>query len=667
MGVQEHMTFLRRENLEAQKTLMLTGRRLLAGVEPNRAAASWAERVPVLEHAVNAKQGEIALRSAVAASVLLAEQGEHIPGEGVINTKAFGDVVFGDKPLNKVLRAPGKIYEAGIIGGLSPFQAQQKAQQSLDRLLKTIAADTARGAMGTAVAVREGVGYVRMTTPPSCPDCIVLAGRFYPWNKGFQRHPKCDCVHVPTTAKDFAGAVERGLLHDPYELFHSMSEEEQDRIFGFGNAQAIRDGADIFQVINSKRARRGDFTLEGLGKHGNARLSHPGLSRYGRLTPEAIYARAESREQAVRWLRANGYILDAGQVPTGALRGQRLGFGEHGHGGKWLGGRNAEIIRALNSGVRDPGEIGTLTAAEQRMFIASRDLELVRQGVHPYSESALARRGAPRIGGAELELTPEVAARFERHYYITMHARGEALEMKRLQRLVPGKPLSAVDTAEVYAHHAARKVVVAEQSIQARAAREAIEETKRTTTGSPKPLAGGKGGGVKPPASRLTEGVPDEPWDAEFYRQADWETRSTNINIELSEVLVKDNTFDVFWNGVGKHGGHSFDAPIGQKPKNRFPKTWTLNDYVSATKLTITEPEYVHYVGNEQIRLIRVVKDVVLEVTLVRAGESGKLLLKHSVPVYGRGVMTAHPSGDLSPSRAKVPWYRVLKVERGRD
>ena len=190
-----------------------------------------------------------------------------------------------------------------------------------------------------------------------------------------------------------------------------------------------------------------------------------------------------------------------------------------------------------------------MTAAEQRMFTASRDLELVRQGVHPYSESALVRRGAQRIGGTELELTPEVAARFERHYYITMHAQGEALEMKRLQRLVPGKPLSAVDTAEVYAHNAARKIVLGERSAQARTTREAIEGAERITTSSPKPLAGGKGGGAKPPASRLAEGAPDEPWDVGFARAHGEATGWIIWGRELPKWNIRSDTFDNLYYG----------------------------------------------------------------------------------------------------------------------
>lgn len=37
------------------------------------------------------------------------------------------------------------------------------------------------------------------------------------------------------------------------EGFKSLSREEQDKRFGANYAQAIRDGADIYQVVNSKR------------------------------------------------------------------------------------------------------------------------------------------------------------------------------------------------------------------------------------------------------------------------------------------------------------------------------------------------------------------------------------------------------------------------------
>lgn len=389
-----------------------------------------------------------------------------------------------------------------------------------------------------------------------------------------------------------------------------------------------------------------------MGKHGNARLLHPGLSRYGRLTPEAIYARAESREQAVRWLRANGYILDVGQVPTGAIRGQRIGFGQHGHGGAYKGGRNAEIIRALNTGVRDPLEIGTMTAAEQRMFTASRDLELVRQGVHPYSESALVRRGAQRIGGTELELTPEVAARFERHYYITMHAQGEALEMKRLQRLVPGKPLSAVDTAEVYAHNAARKIVLGERSAQARAAHEAIEEAKRTITDTPKPLAGGSNNG-RYKGNRKVGPFPDEPWDEGFIMESSIsaiEKRSVHY-VPIRYRLTEDD-LNIFWHGDGTHGGH--------KPSSRalyktiLPDTWTIEKYEAAIHSILKKPEYIREISLGKTEVRGQYEGVAFSVLV--DGNPGKARkVVHAVPIHGAGVRYNDYDG-LTDLLLDIPW-----------
>src|SRR5699024_3123647 len=90
-------------------------------------------------------------------------------------------------------------------------------------------------------------GYVRMINPPSCDRCAILAGKRYLWNEGFLRHPNCDCIHIPAS-ENVAG----DFRTDPYEYFKSLSESEQDRIFGKANAEAIRDGADIFQVTNTR-------------------------------------------------------------------------------------------------------------------------------------------------------------------------------------------------------------------------------------------------------------------------------------------------------------------------------------------------------------------------------------------------------------------------------
>lgn len=92
------------------------------------------------------------------------------------------------------------------------------------------------------------IGYVRMLQPPSCDRCVILAGTWYRWNKGFQRHPMCDCIHIPA-----AEAAADDLTADPMAYFRSLSPEKQAYYFGKANAAAIRDGADIFAVVNAQR------------------------------------------------------------------------------------------------------------------------------------------------------------------------------------------------------------------------------------------------------------------------------------------------------------------------------------------------------------------------------------------------------------------------------
>lgn len=108
----------------------------------------------------------------------------------------------------------------------------------------------------------EMVGYVRLLNTPSCGRCAILAGKFFKWNDGFDRHPGCDCVHVP--AADQADAMSgkppwsANLVNDPKAYFDSLSTAEQNRYFGKAEATAIRDGADMNKTVNltTRKKRR---------------------------------------------------------------------------------------------------------------------------------------------------------------------------------------------------------------------------------------------------------------------------------------------------------------------------------------------------------------------------------------------------------------------------
>ncbi|NYV73190.1 hypothetical protein [Streptomyces sp. UH6] len=216
-----------------------------------------------------------------------------------------------------------------------------------------------RAAVGSSMAGKRTIqGYVRVVQPPACGRCIILAGVEYGWNKGFQRHPRCDCVHLPTTliARNQGrrggainsdvyspttrpGAGGRGFL-DPNAYFRGLSRAEQERVFGVAGARAIREGADMAQVVNARRGmatmtaygRQVLATREGTTRRGafyrleRARTeqqtgirfardrieTQQGLPRFElrtpRLMPEQIFELAESRDEAVAMLRRFGYL-----------------------------------------------------------------------------------------------------------------------------------------------------------------------------------------------------------------------------------------------------------------------------------------------------------------------------------------------------------------------
>lgn len=153
-------------------------------------------------------------------------------------------------------------------------------------------------------------GWVRMLQPPSCGRCAILAGRFYRWNDGFQRHPMCDCKHIPV-AEDVAG----DLTTDPQQYFDSLTKEQQDELFGVRVSQAIRDGADINQVVNAATRPGAMFTADNGRRYTREGTTRRGVygrrrSKVLRPTPWQIYKDAKgSREAAIRLLREFGYLL----------------------------------------------------------------------------------------------------------------------------------------------------------------------------------------------------------------------------------------------------------------------------------------------------------------------------------------------------------------------
>jgi hypothetical protein len=198
--------------------------------------------------------------------------------------------------------------------GVDESSAMRYGNYLITMLAESQVQDAGRVATSVATTARPKLsGYVRQLVPPTCGRCAILAGKHYKWNAGFQRHPHCNCVNVPVS-EDVAG----DLTTDPSNYFQSLKPGDQDRYFGKSNAQAIRDGADMGQVVNASRsmytttfgsrtlqATREGVTSRGLFGAGDVAAQIGGL----RLMPEQIYLDAHGdRDLAIQLLKRFGYL-----------------------------------------------------------------------------------------------------------------------------------------------------------------------------------------------------------------------------------------------------------------------------------------------------------------------------------------------------------------------
>ncbi|WP_152486474.1 VG15 protein [Nocardiopsis lucentensis] len=240
-----------------------------------------------------------------------------LPGEppARLNPRALAGVASDGRDLSTLLARPA-ITALGLIAkGASVERAMAAARVSLERIVRTQVADAGRAADLTGLTARpEAVGYTRVVNLPACADCIALAGQLLSWSEGFARHPQCDCAVMPLTADD-------PPPQSPRELFERMSPDEQARRFGAARAEAIREGADIGQVISTRRRMSvAGRRLDAAESTTNGENSDPRTealvdgdrvraSRGGRTMPDQIIAESNGdREAAVRGLTGYGYV-----------------------------------------------------------------------------------------------------------------------------------------------------------------------------------------------------------------------------------------------------------------------------------------------------------------------------------------------------------------------
>lgn len=257
-----------------------------------------------------------------------------------IRASAFAGIASDGRPLDSLLQLPVITTKQAISAGAADVDAMLRGLNQLLRMAATQVADAGRTAVGAGIASRRTIhGYIRIAAAPCCARCAILSGKEFGWNRGFQRHPRCDCIHMPATliARGRGGRGRMlpprpGMVTDARDYFGSLSRREQERIFTVAGARAIRDGADITAVVN---ARRGMYTASAYGR--SLQATREGVTRRGafyrteraraiaagqapanigrafrlrtpRLMPEEIYRLAESRDEAIAMLRRFGYL-----------------------------------------------------------------------------------------------------------------------------------------------------------------------------------------------------------------------------------------------------------------------------------------------------------------------------------------------------------------------
>ena len=260
--------------------------------------------------AVIAAQQESARNGAAYVRQVLRAAGVRSRLAGRVASGALAGTASDGRALDSLLGYPIAVAVRNIENGMDPDEAFQRLIRRMAMIAATQVADAGRVATGIAQAADPVVlGYVRVVDLPACSRCILLAGAFYAWSDGFQRHPNCDCTHRPVTSLDEVRGA-RDTRDLPARMFGQMSRAEQDRAFGRAGAQAIRDGANLGQVVNARRgistAGGRLITTEGTTRRGTARRRG---SPSPRLMPEAIYREADGdRDKAIRLLKRYGFI-----------------------------------------------------------------------------------------------------------------------------------------------------------------------------------------------------------------------------------------------------------------------------------------------------------------------------------------------------------------------
>lgn len=278
---------------------------------------AWSQSIPGMVRMTQAGMTAAATGASGYVATAVSMQGASPSSDGTVDPEAFAQTAADGRPLGSLLYVPAINVQARLDAGMATSDAVDAGLRDLLMLVGTEVADAGRQAVSASmVSDRSVTGFIRVPGPACCARCAILADKWYSTYEGasFERHPFCMCTAAPAVSNRNGPT-----RFDASRYFDGLSKANQDRVFTKAGADAIRDGADMNQVVNARsgvnpigwtgRDGTGWTTTVGTGKGSTFASSPAGMAGKPRLTTEAIYRLSSTREEAASMLREYGYVL----------------------------------------------------------------------------------------------------------------------------------------------------------------------------------------------------------------------------------------------------------------------------------------------------------------------------------------------------------------------
>lgn len=217
-------------------------------VDPGDVRGSWTAALPGAVLVVRAAVTVAVEAAQPYVAGMVADAGRDPAPRATLRVEPFTSEVTPRLMASPAVRALTRIGD-----GQPPAQALASGRWLAGAVTRDTTADAGRDAVTAAMAAEPSVrGYVRVPSMPCCGRCAILAGRVYKVD-GFARHPRCDCGMQPLVA----GQPQPRVV-DPGDYFRSLTEPQQNRLFGADVADRIRHGdgspRSIGRAVNADRS-----------------------------------------------------------------------------------------------------------------------------------------------------------------------------------------------------------------------------------------------------------------------------------------------------------------------------------------------------------------------------------------------------------------------------